>query len=446
MPELFELTAAEAAARIRRRELSPVDLVRALLDRIDATEARVQAWETVDADGALAAAQERERELRSGQALGPLHGVPVGVKDIFFTAGLRTTAGFAPYADFVPTEDAAAVARLRAAGGIVLGKTVTTQFAYVDPPRTRNPWNEARTPGGSSSGSGAAVAARMAPAALGSQTGGSVLRPAAYCGVIGLKPSFGRISRRGVFPDAWTLDHVGVLTRSVEDAALLLQALAGHDPGDPGSVDRPVEDYVAAAAAPRPPRLALLRDFVERAEPEVREHAGATARRLASAGARVEEVGLPESVDLVLAVHQVTMQTEMAAVHAQLLARHPDAYAARLRAYVEVGQLIPGAAYLHAQRLRRRIRGAVDALLADFDALLLPTVSNPAPDPSTTGDPSFQAPWTLLGLPAITLPSSLSGERLPLGTQLVAARWNEAGLLAAARWCEEALGPLPAPF
>jgi aspartyl-tRNA(Asn)/glutamyl-tRNA(Gln) amidotransferase subunit A len=440
---LCDLSARDAAALVRRRELSPVDLVRALLERIERLEPTVQAWETLDAEGALLLARERERELFAGAPLGPLHGVPVGVKDIFFTLGLRTTAGFAPYDRFVPPFDAAAVARLRAAGAIILGKTVTTQFAYTDPPRTRNPWDRARTPGGSSSGSAAAVAARMAPLALGSQTAGSVLRPAAYCGVVGLKPTFGRISRSGVFPDAWTLDHVGVIARSAADCALALGVLAGYDPRDPSTVDRPVDDYVLYDTPLYTPRIAVLPEFVERAAPAVRAHNAEVVRALASADAVLDEVRLPVPVDLLLAVHQVTMQSEMAAVHAPLLAQHADAYAPRLRAYVEAGQLIPAAAYLHAQRLRRRARSELDLLLERYDALLLPTASNVAPDPSTTGDPTFQAPWTLLGLPAISLPTGLSAEGLPFGTQLVGARWNEAGLLALARWVETRL-PAPA--
>jgi aspartyl-tRNA(Asn)/glutamyl-tRNA(Gln) amidotransferase subunit A len=441
MADLHELTAADAAARIARRDLSPVELVDALLARIERTEPRLRAWVTVDRDGARAAAREAEAAAtRPGATLGPLHGVPVGVKDIYAVRGLPTTCGFGPLADHVPDEDAPSVARLRAAGAIVLGKTVTTQFASADPPPTANPWKAGRTPGGSSSGSAAAVSARQVPVALGSQTGGSILRPAAYTGIVGLKPTFGRVSKRGVFPLAWSLDHVGPMARTVEDAALLLGVLAGHDPADPRSLDAPVSDYLAALSPAPPPRLGLLPQVLERAEPDVRAHVEGVARRFAEAGAIVREVRLPSPFDLYVAVHRVTMQAEVAAVHSTWLARRPDAYSPRIRAEAMVGQLVPGAAYLHAQRLRRRLAAETDAALAGLDALLQPTASNVAPDTSTTGNPSFQGPWSLMGLPIITLPSGMSADGLPFGVQLTAARLAEPTLLRAAAWCERVLG------
>ena len=442
MSELHELTASQAADQIRRKELSPVELVRALLARIERLEPQLHAWVTLDAEGALTAAATAEQTARErGAQLGPLHGVPVGLKDIYYSAGLRTTACFPPLADFVPDRDAESVRRLRGAGAIVLGKTVTTQFAYSDPPPTRNPWRTDRTPGGSSSGSAAAVAARMVPFAIGSQTAGSILRPAGYCGVVGLKPTYGRVSRRDVMPLAWSLDHVGPIVRGVEDAALVLQVLAGHDPADPRSVRQAVPDFRAAVASVgRPPRLGLLTEVLERAEPEVRRHGESVAQRLAEAGARVREVRLPAPFELILAVHRVTMQAEAAAVHADWIADKAEAYSPRIRAEAMVGQLIPTPAYLHAQRLRRRLEEQVDGLFDGLDALLLPTASNLAPPPDTTGDPSFQAPWSLLGLPSISLPSGLGEGDLPFSTQLVAARWDERTLLRAARWCEAQFG------
>jgi aspartyl-tRNA(Asn)/glutamyl-tRNA(Gln) amidotransferase subunit A len=440
MAELHELTATEAAERIRSKTLSPVELVQALLARIERLEPRLRAWVTLDAEGAVSAAQEAEAVAAAGGEIGPLHGVPVALKDIYYTSGLPTTAGFPPLADFVPDRDAVSVQALRAAGAIVLGKTVTTQFAYADPPPTRNPWRDDRTPGGSSSGSAAAVAARMVPFAIGSQTAGSILRPAAYCGVVGFKPSYGRVSKRDVMPLAWSLDHVGPLARSVADVALVLQVLAGHDPADPGSADRPVPDYRAAATGGgRPPRFGLLPDMLERARPDVRAHGEEVVGRLAEAGAEIRDVRLPVSPDLLLAVHRVTMQAEAAAVHALGIAEQAEAYSPRIRAEAMVGQLIPAPAYLHAQRVRRRLREQVDALLGEVDALLLPTATNVAPPPDTTGDPSFQAPWSLLGLPSISLPSGLSDDGLPFGTQLVGARFAEATLLGAAGWCESVL-------
>src|SRR5579884_2127510 len=270
MAELHELGVRAAAAAIGRREISSVELVRALLARIEATEPRVQAWETVDAEAA------------ADGGGGALNGVPVGIKDVYHVAGLPTTAGWRGLLHTTPTRDAEPVARLRAAGAVILGKTVSTPFAMSDPPRTHNPWKLDRTPGGSSSGSAAAVAARQVPAGMGTQTAGSILRPAGYCGVVGLKATFGRVSRRGIVPVAWSLDHAGPITRDVGDAATMLAALAGHDPADQGSRARPVDDYLAAVASPAAPRLGLVTDLLERAEPEARGRDGAAG---AAAGA-----------------------------------------------------------------------------------------------------------------------------------------------------------------
>ena len=263
MPELHELSVAEAAAQIREGTLSPVALAESLLARIDALDGDLQAWVTIDRDAVLSAAQQREAEVQRGDPLGLIHGVPVGLKDIFFTEGMLTACGSKVNADFVPDFDATSVAKIKAAGGIILGKTVTTEFASGDPSPTRNPWNLEHTPGGSSSGSCAAVAARMVPAALGSQTAGSTCRPAGYNGIVGVKPTYGRISRYGVAPLSWSLDHVGILTRTVADAALMLSVLSGADDNDPGSLREPVPDFTAQMAEhDRPPRIGLVRQYL----------------------------------------------------------------------------------------------------------------------------------------------------------------------------------------
>ena len=239
MTALHTLGVADIVTRVRQRDVSPVEIVEACYKRVEALEPRLKAWVTLDRDGAMAVAQQHEQRLRRGEDIGALGGVPVGLKDIFYTAGMRTTAGSRVYADFIPDYDATSVVRLKEAGAVVLGKAVTTEFATSDPSPTRNPWDIAHTPGGSSSGSAVAVAARMIPAALGSQTGGSTLRPAAYNGIVGLKATYGRISRYGVIPVSWCLDHVGILVRRVEDAAIVLQAIAGYDPHDPGALAEP---------------------------------------------------------------------------------------------------------------------------------------------------------------------------------------------------------------
>ena len=297
MAEPFELSAVEAAAEIRRGRLSPVTLAESLLNRIDALDADLRAWVTIDRDEVLETARQREIAAAWGGELGPLHGVPVGLKDIFYTAGMLTACGSRVYGDFVPEYDATSVTKIKDAGGIVLGKSVTTEFATSDPSPTRNPWRLEHTPGGSSSGSAAAVAARMVPAALGSQTGGSTCRPAAYNGIVGLKPSYGRISRYGVVPVSWSLDHVGILTRTVADAALMLTALSGEDDHDPGTLRRPTPDFsqqMHEFAAGQPPRIGLLREYYEDyATPEIWAHTEAVGHRLAQAGAEVVELPLP---------------------------------------------------------------------------------------------------------------------------------------------------------
>lgn len=442
---LCELTAGQAARLIRARQLSPVELVESLLERAQRVDPRVQAWARLDPDRALASARAAEEAVARSADPPALFGVPFGAKDIFDSAGLVTAAGFAPYADRVPTHDAEPIARLKRAGANLLGKMMTTQFAYADPSPTRNPWNDHRTPGGSSSGSAAGVAARLVPIAFGSQTAGSVLRPAAYNGVVGFKPTYGRISKRNVLPLAWSLDHVGLLARSVEDCALVLAAIAGHDPLDPHS-DASQPPFTPEAERTTPPRLGIIRDALEHATPRLREHVQSVAERFEQAGAQLQEVTLGESLQVILAVHQVIMQTEAAAVHWQLLQQYPGAHGPRLRAFVEVGRLLPGYSYLHALRLRRRMRASIGHSLAGVDALLLPTAVDVAPGRETTGDTSLQAPFSLVGFPSITLPSGVAQpEGLPLAIQLAALPWQEAQLFGVAAWCEAQLPRMPAP-
>ena len=435
MTQLHDLGVVEASRAMRDGSLSPVELMEALLSRAEAVEPALRVWATLDRNRALAEARLRE----SGAAgAGPLHGVPVGVKDIFFTRGMRTTACSPIYADFVPDHDSTAVERLESAGGVVMGKTVTTEWACMDPPPTRNPWNAGRTPGGSSSGSAVGVAARVFPVALGSQTAGSVLRPAAYNGVVGLKPSFGRISRYGVFPVAESLDTMGLFTRSVDDAALLLSVLAGHDPKDDSSVDAPPGSAVVPTAGP--PRIGVVGGFFEeRCSREVAAHTREVVDRLAEAGAEVVEAPLPTDFDALLAAHRVIMTVELAVVHEVDFAARPDDFGPRVRDFIQRGAATLAAAYVQAQRTARQFRREAASAFEGVDVLLTPSIIAPAPDADTTGDPMFQTPWTVAGVPAITLPSGLSAEGLPLGVQLASGLLDETTLLTSARWCEEVL-------
>jgi Asp-tRNA(Asn)/Glu-tRNA(Gln) amidotransferase A subunit family amidase len=449
---LHTLTVTEAAARIRDGRLSAVQLVEALVDRIEALDPQVQAWVTVDRDEALATARQRDAEGRASRFRGPLHGIPVAIKDIFHVAGMVTTAGAAAFAHEQPTEDAVAVTRLREAGAIILGKVATTEFAFIDPTTTRNPWNLEHTPGGSSSGPAAAVAAGMVPLALGSQTVGSTLRPAAYCGVVGLKPSHGRISCRGMVPLTWQFDHVGIFCRSVADAAVAVDVLAGYDPADPFSRPDPPADSTAALDADRlsAPRFGFVRrPLLERAGLDVAAHLEATAERLADAGATVEAVDLPPSVNGLYESGLRVMQVAAATIHRQRFAHHSDQFGPKIRALIEAGMQVAGVDYAAAEQHCRQFKTDVAPLLAGVDALLMPVADSPAPKGlSSTGDPSFCAPWTFTGSPAIALPSGVAPDGLPLAIQLAAT--DETRLLTTAAWCEAVLGfadtpPLDSP-
>jgi Asp-tRNA(Asn)/Glu-tRNA(Gln) amidotransferase A subunit family amidase len=368
---------------------------------------------------------------RSGRATGALHGVPVGVKDIIDVAGMPTTAGARPWAHRRPATDAPAVARLRAAGAIVLGKTATTEFAYRDPAPTRNPWNPAHTPGGSSAGSAAALGARMVPLALGTQTVGSVLRPAAYCGVVGLKASFGLVPTDGVAPLAWSLDHVGAFTRSVSDAALALGVMAGR---------------AFEVVPPRSPRLALAVELLARCDPEVAANLREAADRFARAGASVVDAKLPASFVEIHGAGMAVLEAEAATAHEESFAIHGDEYGPELHALVERGLRQPAPVYVRGNRARLRFRDDVVAVLADVDALLAPTAPAPAPAGlASTGDASHCAPWTYAGVPALTLPSGLAASGLPLAVQLVAGPGQEGRLLGVAQWCEDVLAFSAAP-
>jgi aspartyl-tRNA(Asn)/glutamyl-tRNA(Gln) amidotransferase subunit A len=443
MTEPYTLTLSEMIAGIRRKRLSPVELAQSLLTRIDSLESGVKAWVTISRTSLLKEARRLEQEALHGKFRGPLHGIPIGVKDIFYTAGMRTTGGSKIFEKFLPEFDSTAVARLKKAGALILGKTATTEFAMADSAPTCNPWNPAYTPGGSSSGSAAAVATSMCPGALGSQTGGSVLRPAAYCGVVGLKPTAGRISRYGVFPLAYTLDHVGVLTRRVEDAAVLLTSLAGFDPQDPASSREPVPDYSRfLRPARRPLRLGLIRSFYkENSAKEVWKNTEETLQKLSRAGARVEAVNMPPSFAVVQDAHHIIQKVEAAAFHEKLFEEHSDLYRPNLRELIEIGLLIPAIDYLRAQKIKGLFRREMEDVLRNYDCLISPATSTAAPKGlASTGNPWFQVPWSLSGLPTLGLPSGFDSQGLPLAIQLIGKAFEEGPLFAAAKWCEEVLG------
>jgi Asp-tRNA(Asn)/Glu-tRNA(Gln) amidotransferase A subunit family amidase len=432
---LCELSLCEAVADVREGHISSVELVTACLDRVAEVEPDVQAWAFLDRDHALMQAQALDLHRAQGNALGPLHGVPIGIKDIFDTSDYPTELGSPLWAGRTPRSDAAAVARLRAAGAVIMGKTVTTEYAYFHPGKTRNPHDRERTPGGSSSGSAAAVAAHMVPGAIGSQTNGSVIRPAAYCGVVGFKPTHGLIPRSGALLLSRTLDHVGVLARTVEDAALLAETLVGFDAGDADTrpVARPPFAAVAASEPPLPPRFAFVKSPAwEYAEPVTRE---AFAELVEVLGEAVAEVDLGESFARAIEFHRTVMEVEMAHNLHRDYETGRDQLSGRLRELIERGRTHRAVDYTGAVAAIASLNEALDYVFDEYDAILTPAAPGKAPRSlESTGNPIFCTIWTYLGAPAITLPLLRSEAGLPLGVQLVARRGNDARLLRTARW------------
>lgn len=426
------LTAREAAWRIAEGALSSGELVGACLEQVDAQEGRVQAWEYLDRERALAEAEQRDRRRRAGLPLGPLHGVPVGVKDIIDVAGMPTGNGTPLDAGTRPLEESAVVRRLRDAGAVILGKTVTTELAYYHPGKTRNPHDPERTPGGSSSGSAAAVAAGMVPLAVGSQTNGSVIRPASFCGVVGFKPSFGAIPRHGVLTLAPSLDHLGIFARNVEDAALA-EVVMGPDGRDPDAIPSP-GPLTATMMQPPPvaPSLALVRTpFWDQAEVATQEAFGELEDAL---GDDLDSVDLPEAFGRAPGWLGAIMAAEMARNLGHYVDRAPDQVSDKLRELVADGRAMKAPDYLAARDMRGVLRDALAPIFKRFDAIVTPAAPGEAPvGLGGTGNPIFCSLWTFCGLPAVTLPLLTGPNDLPVGVQLVGAPGQDARLLRTAR-------------
>ncbi len=431
MADHATLTATEAAAEIARGALAAEDYVRACLDRIAAMEGEIRAFAHLDRDHALAQARALDERRAQGRPLGPLNGVPVAIKDIIDTADFPTELGSPLAAGRRPWRDATVVARLRAAGAVIIGKTVTTELAYYHPGPTRNPHDPTRTPGGSSSGSAAAVAAQMVPLALGSQTNGSVIRPAAFCGVFAVKPSHGLVSRAGVLALSHKLDHIGAFARSLADLALILDVIAGHDPADPDTQPFAAPDFraVAREQPPLPPRFAFVRTPVwDKAEPETK---AAFEELTAALGPAVAPVELPAALAEAWEVHRTIMATEMAHNLSPIVARgEPSEVMRRLLAH---GGSVRAVDYLAALAKAPRFAASLAEIFDAYDAILTPAAPGVAPKGlAATGDPAFCTLWTLSGLPALSLPLLAGESGLPLGVQLVGAAGHDARLLRTA--------------
>ena len=458
--KLHFLTIREASELISRRELSPVELTRAFLDRIEVTDDRLHSFITLLSEQALEQARTAEAEIIAGGYKGPLHGIPIALKDLYDTAGVRTTSGSRVDTDRVPVEDCTAYARLKASGAVLLGKLAMHEFALGGPDWTtgfepaRNPWNLDHITGGSSSGSGSAVASGQAMGALGSCTGGSIRGPASLCGIVGLKATYGRVSRAGVVTLSWSQDHAGPMTWTVEDTAYMLQALAGHDPKDPTTSTAPVPDYsLSLREDVKGLTIGVPRHFFFDPNPSVNSEVVATVEKgltaLQELGANLVEVTIP-SLEHVRAANIVIMLSEAFAFHEKNLKSRPQEFGEMVRARFRIGGLFSSSDYIQAQRVRKLIKREFADVLRKVDLLATPTMTQPAAAfegydaASTVRGPSFTAPFNVTGLPAISVPCGFTAAGLPVGMQIAGKPFDEPTVIQAAyayqqhaRWFEQ---------
>jgi aspartyl-tRNA(Asn)/glutamyl-tRNA(Gln) amidotransferase subunit A len=450
---LCRLGLGEASDLVRRKKVSPVDLARACLERIEKVDPKLNSFITVTADGALEAARAAEAEIQRGRWKGPLHGIPIALKDIVDMAGVPTTAASNLFRGRVPAEDSEIVRRLKAAGAVLLGKLNLHEFAYGGSTvitafgPVRNPWSLEHSAGGSSAGSAAAVAAGLCYGAIGSDTGGSIRQPAAFCSIVGLKPTFGRVSTRGVIPLSWSLDHLGPMTRGVRDAALLLQPLAGPDPGDAGSRERPVPDYAAALGRKPPLRLGVPRAaFWQALHPEVEAAATAALGVLRSLGASERDVALDPGNEAAVAV----LRAEAWAYHEPTVGRSPELYQPETLRRIRGGAEVTASAYITARRTLEALRRSTQAVFETVDVLVTPTTPVPPPviaelqaDAGRLREKEVLSlrntrPFNPLGLPTISVPCGFTSAGLPVGLQISGPAWSEEQVLALAYAYEQA--------
>jgi len=452
--DLSYLTISEAAAGLRRKEFSPLELTKACLTRIKAIDDKLHSFITLTADRALKQAREAEKELHSGNDRGPLHGIPIALKDLYATKGIRTTCHSAVLEHWIPDHDATAVAKLQEAGTILLGKLGMHEFAFGGPsvdapfPAVRNPWNTAHIPGGSSSGSGAALAAALCYGALGSDTGGSIRTPSSHCGIVGIKPTYGRVSRRGVVPLSWSLDHAGPMVRCVEDCALLLQAIAGYDAKDPASANVVVPDFRAGLRD----GIKGLRVGVPRAgwfdenkgtDPETEAVFDQALKTLLELGATIVEIdGTPFS--LARKANQTILVCEAYAYHEKTFQSTPEKFGSSVRRRILEGAFLSAADYITAQRARSVLNDQIRANFARVDVFATPSAARPPEafesiDPNEQNlRPNFTNPFNLTGLPAISVPCGFTPGNLPAGLQIVARPFEEATCFRVAYAYEQA--------
>ena len=448
--DLTNLTIREAAELVRKKKVSPVELIKACLARIEQLNPVLNAFITITAEPALAQAREAEVEMQRGKWLGPLHGIPIALKDLFDTAGVRTTAGSALFKDRIPNEDAEVVRRLKAAGAVVLGKLNMEEFAYGPSSiisyfgAVHNPWELGHIAGGSSGGSAAALSAELCYGALGSDTGGSIRIPAAYCGVVGLKPTYGLVSTRGVIPLSWSLDHVGPMTRTVADAALMLQVIVGYDPQDISSEEMKVPDYVEALRTNVSSlRLGVPREvFFEELDPEIEAAMNGALSVLGKLTAGVRNIKMPVHADE--SMRGAVRAAEAFAYHADYVAKTPELYEPETLKKIRVGAEVTTLAYIQARRALAQLRRAVGKVFESVDALVTPTTPVP---PAAISDPKADdflpaarntGPFNVYGLPSISIPCGFTSAGLPIGMQISGPHGGEAIVMQLAYAYEQA--------
>ncbi len=425
---LHTLSLIETVKGIESRRFTSEEYTQALLARIALLDEKIQAWAWLKPVEAIKAARLTDSHLRLGGTPGPLQGVPVGAKDIYATAGVPTEMGSPAFAGHIPDKSARVVERLEAQGAFVMGKTVTTECAFLHPGKTRNPWNPMHTPGGSSSGSAAAVAAGFVPAALGTQTNGSVIRPAAFCGVVGFKPTQGLIPIEGALTFSHTLDQPGLFTRHVEDAAWFAAALSGEG-------EKLVSTTPGRSEAPR---LAAVKTPVwDQAGDDAKRNFAENIQAMHKAGARIEEVELPEPFGLAHGAIRTIMSVEAAFNLEELSLNQTPLLSATLRDFIAEGRETKAEVYLQALKLRSDLQGELERFLARYDALITPPTTGEAPATlEQTGNPAFCSIWSLCGVPAVTIPVGFGPLGLPLGLQMIGRQGDDEQLLSVARWCE----------
>lgn len=435
MPAPNALNASDAARQIREGHLSSVDLVTSCLQRIDETEPTLKAWAYLDREGALAQAAALDAIRKAGRPLGALHGVPVGLKDIVDTKDMPTERGTPIFAGRRPEKDAAVVERLREAGAVILGKTVSTELAFLHASETRNPHDPSRTPGGSSSGSAAAVAAYNLPLAVGTQTNGSVIRPASFCGVFGLKPTRGVISRRGILQTCESLDQVGAFGRSLEDVALLCDVLGGYDPNDPLCYPRPRPRMLEGAGSEAPVDPAFIwldMPYHDRLTTDAAEGMEAVIEGL---GEHIERSAVSPNLAALVKVQQVIHEYEFCRHLAHVIETNFDLLSEDLRGVVERGRTISESDYREALAIKDSAEAFFESFFHDYDAIVAPAAAGAAPPfGPNTGDPVFCSTWTVAGLPCVTLPLLVDEGGLPVGLQLIGGLEEDDRLMRTANW------------